>query len=333
MSLLSTKDYKMLNRFLALRENDTKELMLKYLNKYYKQIYSTPYYIMAEGDIPVVLLAHLDTVDEKRTKYEMIYDPKKEIIASLYSLGFDDKAGLVAILKILEAGYRPSIVCCTGEEMGCIGAEQLVLDYPTCPFKHCPKYLIQLDRRGLTDCVFYDCDNYDFIKYIESFGYFKEAFGSFTDICTIAPKWGMSAVNLSIGYYNEHTRDEYLDVRGWLKSIQQTQVILDDIKDAPFFKYEERVKDLSYTSAFGPYDYFDQDAIDICDFCGAITPVQELFDVVKANGEIMTSCVHCLSGKYDFCNECNSFYEPIDDHTKRCYWCEQEVKGGFKRVY
>lgn len=331
--LLSNKDYKMLNRFLSLRESDTKKLMLKYLKLYYKQVYDTPYYLMAEGDIPVVLLAHLDTVDEKRTKYEMVYDPKKEIIASLYSLGFDDKAGLVAILKILEAGYRPSIVCCVGEEIGCVGSGQLITEYPTCPFKHQPKYLIQLDRRGLTDCVFYDCDNDDFVKYIESFDYFKEAFGSFTDISVIAPKWGMAAVNLSIGYYNEHTRDEYLDVRGWLKTIEQTKIILDDIANAPFFKYEKRIQDFGYSSLLNGYDYFDKDTFDICDFCGAMEPVQELFDVVKANGEIMTSCIHCLSGKYDFCPECNSFYEPIDDHTQRCYWCDQEAKGVFKRVY
>ena len=331
--LLSNKDYKMLNRFLSLRESDTKKLMLKYLKSYYKQVYDTPYCVMAEGDIPVVLLAHLDTVDEKRTKYEMVYDPKKEIIASLYSLGFDDKAGLVAILKILEAGYRPSIVCCTGEEIGCVGAGQLIAEHPICPFKHQPKYLIQLDRRGLTDCVFYDCDNDEFVKYIESFGYFKEAFGSFTDISVIAPKWGVAAVNLSIGYYNEHTRDEYLDVRGWLKTIEQTKVILDDIANAPFFKYEERIQSFGYFSLLNGYDYFDKDTFDICDFCGTMESVQELFDVVKANGEIMTSCIHCLSGKYDFCPECNSFYEPIDDHTQRCYWCDQEAKGLFKRVY
>lgn len=331
--LLTNKDYKMLSRFLTLREQETKELMYKYLKRYYKKVINTPSYLMAEGDIPVVLLAHLDTVDEKRTKYEMIYDPKKEIIASLYSLGFDDKAGLVAILKILEAGYRPSVVCCTGEEIGCVGAEQLVRDYPDCPFAEKPKYLIQLDRRGLTDCVFYDCDNTDFIKYIESFGYFKEAFGSFTDICTIAPSWGMSAVNLSIGYYNEHSRDEYLDVRGWLTSIEQTQIILDDAQKAPFFKYEEKYVDRKYSSVLGAYDYFDQDAIDVCDICGAIKPVQEMFEVVKANGEIICSCVHCLNGKYDFCQECNCFYEPIDDHTKRCYWCEQEARGAFRGVY
>ena len=74
------------------------------------------------------------------------------------------------------------------------------------------KAIFQLDRRGSDECVFYDCDNPDFIKYVESFG-FKEAYGSFSDISIIAPAWGVAAANLSVGYYLEHSNAEYLKCR------------------------------------------------------------------------------------------------------------------------
>ena len=46
------------------------------------------------------------------------------------------------------------------------------------------KYIIQLDRRGTSDCVFYNCANEAFIEYVEKFG-FIENFGSFSDISEI----------------------------------------------------------------------------------------------------------------------------------------------------
>ena len=33
------------------------------------------------------------------------------------------------------------------------------------------KYIIELDRRGSDDCVFYQCDNHEFDAYVEKFGF------------------------------------------------------------------------------------------------------------------------------------------------------------------
>ena len=72
---------------------------------------------------------------------------------------------------------------------------------------------MEIDRRGHNDAVFYDCDNPDFVEFIESTGYFEENYGTFSDISIIAPKAGISAVNLSAGYNKEHTTNEYVVMR------------------------------------------------------------------------------------------------------------------------
>ena len=103
------------------------------------------------------------------------------------------------------------------------------------------KAIFQLDRRGSDDCVFYDCDNPDFTKYVESFG-FKETYGSFSDISIIAPAWGVAAANLSVGYYLEHSNTEYLKCRELEKTIERVKKILDNAENMLSYTYIEALK-------------------------------------------------------------------------------------------
>ena len=103
------------------------------------------------------------------------------------------------------------------------------------------KAIFQLDRRGSDDCVFYDCDNPDFTKYVESFG-FKKAYGSFSDISVIAPAWGVAAANLSVGYYLEHSNAEYLKGRELEKTIERVKKILDNAENMLSYTYIEALK-------------------------------------------------------------------------------------------
>ena len=93
-----------------------------------------------------------------------------------------------------------------------------------------------MDRQGYNDCVFYDCDNPDFVTYIENFG-FKFDLGSFTDISFICPDWKIAGVNLSIGYYREHSLAEILFVQDLYDTISKVELMLLDRQEAPSFKY------------------------------------------------------------------------------------------------
>ena len=149
-------------------------------------------------------------------------------------IGADDRAGVFAIVEILKRGLRPTIILTTDEEIGGVGASKLVEDIPEAPCKL--NFLIELDRRGSEDCVFYDCDNPFFEDYIEDFGFITN-WGSFSDISYIAPKWGMAAVNLSIGYEHEHSKSEILNVSWMFNTIYKVCNILENVHEEDVFEY------------------------------------------------------------------------------------------------
>lgn len=199
-------------------------MLLQYLKKNnYNPIYEENY-IIAKGDIPICLIAHMDTVFKAPPQVsDFLYDPIKNILWSPEGSGFDDRAGIYIILQMIEKGYKPHIIFTNLEEIGGIGAQELVKRFPHCPFKcNC---LIELDRANKNDMVFYDCDNYDFIKYIGKFG-FHEEYGSFTDISFIMEKWGIAGVNLSVGYMDQHTTKERLNVQWTDLTIRKLEKIL-----------------------------------------------------------------------------------------------------------
>ena len=217
MERLNRNEFKLFESLASLTQNSMRRALYSYLKKRYKNVIVAPEYLYAVGEIPIALVAHMDTVFSSPPK-DIYYDERKGVCWSPDGLGADDRAGIFAILTILKHGYRPSIIFTTDEEIGAVGASQLVEDIKT-PESEL-KYIIQLDRRGTNDCVFYNCDNRDFVEYIEKFG-FIETFGSFSDISVICPTWGIAGVNLSIGYENEHTTNEILRVGAMLNTIKK----------------------------------------------------------------------------------------------------------------
>lgn len=205
------------------------------LNNRYDNVISTSDYIIAEGDIPVALVAHLDTVFNLKP-IEFFYDAAKRVMWCPSGAGFDDRAGVAIILQILRDGYRPHIIFTAEEEIGGIGASKLADNYKNCPFKKC-NMLIELDRQGHNEAVYYKCDNERFEKYITNFG-FDTDIGSFSDISVIAPQWGIAAVNLSVGYVDEHSPVERLYLNWLENTIEKVENILKDNRQkSRFFKY------------------------------------------------------------------------------------------------
>ena len=293
------------------REQSILSVMSSFLKTKYTNVERTPAYVLAEGNIPVALVAHADTVFKNPPK-TFFYDQECMVIWSPEGMGADDRAGIYAIMEIIKhSNLRPHVIITTGEESGCIGASKLVGHYK---FPYELKCLIQLDRRGSNDCVFYDCDNEQFEKFVESFGFVTD-WGSLSDISILAPAWGVAAANLSVGYYNEHTRDEYLQVNEWYRSIQETIRILEDAERVHKFEYIEDVYDYSWLSSFGK--------IDFCESCGK--PSNDIYEVVMPDGDILGFCLNCIADNdLQYCPDCQSFFVPSRPGQTKCYWCERE---------
>lgn len=203
-----------------------------YLRKKYQKVISKDKYIFAEGEVPICLIAHLDTVFSQ-PPYHIYEDTVQKVMWSPDGLGADDRAGVAAIITLIELDLRPSIIFTMEEETTAAGANAIVADFPQPPINF--KCLIELDRQGYNDCVFYSCDNREFIDYICGFD-FVEEYGTFTDISIIAPIWGIAAVNLSIGYLEEHSRTERLLLNSAARTIAKVEAILKD-ELMPYFEY------------------------------------------------------------------------------------------------
>ena len=216
-------------------------VLVKFLHKKgYKKIFRQAKYIFAEGDLPIAVVAHMDTVFSYVPEIDdFFYDAEKHMLWAPYGSGFDDRAGIYSIIQMIEMGYRPHVIFTDGEEKGGIGAHALVSDHPTCPFKDC-KMIIQLDRANEKDAVFYNCDNDEFTTFIESYG-FDFDMGTFSDISVLCPAWKIAGVNLSIGYLDEHSYIERLMCNWCDKTIDKVVNIINDIDEVPYFEYVEMV--------------------------------------------------------------------------------------------
>ena len=160
-------------------------------------------FLYASGEVPVMLIAHMDTVHRQLAEH-ICYTEDGRIMMSPEGIGGDDRAGIYMILRILQEA-RCHVLFCEDEETGGQGARKFTRS-SICPEVN---YLIELDRHGGNDAVFYGCNNREFIKYICGFG-FHESHGSFSDISVVAPHLDLAAVNISAGYYNEHRQHEYV---------------------------------------------------------------------------------------------------------------------------
>ena len=208
-------------------------------------------FIYAEGNIPVMVVAHLDTVHKTQTKF--ICKANNGVWMSPNGIGGDDRCGVELILSILDAGRRPHVLFTHDEEIGGLGAETFVKEGITPEIN----YIVEFDRMGDNDAVFYDCDNADFVDFVEKFG-FKENFGSFSDISVIAPKLMVAAVNLSSGYHNAHTNYEYISIPE-MNSIFEKSLKLIDTHETKFIYIESLYTKWSFTkdagTAYGGWYY------------------------------------------------------------------------------
>lgn len=326
MKKLSARDRDILELLVSSNQNKTKAIISHYVKRHYKNIIDTPQYIIAIGDIPIALVAHMDTVFEKNmlldTNKDMFYDEQRNVAFCPDGAGFDDKAGIFAILKIISAGLRPHLIFTTDEEVGGKGAME-VAELP-CPFKEL-KYIIELDRRGSNDCVFYDCDNQSFIDYVETFG-FEWNFGSYSDICEFCPSWEVAGVNLSIGYQDEHSVSEILHVGQMYATIAKVKQMLSNVTSAPFFKYipaKNTWNTLDYTNWYKIGEgIYSRSSIDKCAHCGKYHMEEELIPAVMLDGSTGFYCFNCLEF-ISWCGECDSAYQTPKNDDGICNKCKQ----------
>lgn len=201
-------------------QKEVKSYMTEYLASREYKVENQTGFLYAKGDVPVLLVAHMDTVHTLKPSEIKEVNGK---ISSPQGIGGDDRCGIFIIMNILK-NLKCSVVLCEDEEVGGVGAKIFAksdfinqLDV---------NYIIEFDRKNANDAVFYSCDNKDFTEFVTDTTGFKVAYGSFSDISIIAPAAKIAAVNLSCGYYNAHTTDEYVMYDEMMDVVQAAEVLI-----------------------------------------------------------------------------------------------------------
>ena len=187
----------------------------------------------------------MDTLP-RSANFELEYN-RNVIRAKNSILGADDRAGVFAILEIIRYCRKqkiplPSIILTNYEETGCVGVKkfcesnEFVADGV--------RLFIEMDRKGYNDyvCYRFDCPT-EVEDYVESFGFISSN-GSCSDVGELSSYTKIPHVNLSIGYYAQHTINErlhidemYLTIQRVISMIKNPIEDLYPVKEKPVYNY------------------------------------------------------------------------------------------------
>lgn len=222
-------NYKLLQKlYLVNHPSKMEHEMLSLILNYCYKIPKLTFYIDHYGNLFITknttnpeyypcVIAHMDQVHDIARQKELVL--KNRIVSSQYvstklacGLGADDANGILVAIQLLEAVQNLKVVFTVEEEIGGIGASEAVTNLP---FFENVSFFIQADRRGSSDLITFtngiESASSEFVNDISDIMekyYYSEGTGTFTDVGVFAEECKISGVNVSCGYYNEHTTKE-----------------------------------------------------------------------------------------------------------------------------
>lgn len=221
---------------------EVKAYMKEYLTENGYEVIDEDGFLYARGTDPVLLVAHMDTVHKEMCN---VINISEGIISSPQGIGGDDRCGVFIIMNIVK-DKKCSVLLCEDEEIGTVGSKKFANatyketgeDGKEVELKYVENlgvnFMIDFDRKGHDDAVFYSCDNKDFEKFVKENTGFKYAWGSFTDISVLMPASKIAGVNLSCGYYNPHQVSEYVVYSEMMNTIEAGKKLIAAECEKPF---------------------------------------------------------------------------------------------------
>lgn len=221
-----------------------------------KDSYGNLYAWKGKSETYPCIVAHLDQVQRNHPRDFRAIETRDIIFGfsakehSFCGLGADDKNGILIALETLKKYDSMKAVFFKEEETGCHGSSHAEIKF----FEDC-RYVIQCDRRGNSDLITnIGCSDLCSEKFIqdidpEKWGY-KEETGMMTDVEALKERGlNVSAVNISVAYYQPHTDNEVTVKRDLEKCWKFVQHIIEDCTDT----YPHEVGDNGYSCGY--YDW------------------------------------------------------------------------------
>jgi hypothetical protein len=194
-------------------------------------------YYLVIGEKPTTMFTcHLDTACKKQEKVyhrqnsQYIYTNGKTI------LGADDKAGMVVLLYMINNSVPGLYYFFIGEEVGCIGSGKVAGKWDKNKFSKTITKVVSFDRRGTDSIITHQyfgrsCSD-DFAnelsKRLNDTKLVKmkpDDTGVMTDSAKFMDDV-YECTNISVGYYKEHTTNEYQDIE-FLQKLCRAVILID----------------------------------------------------------------------------------------------------------
>ena len=302
-----------------------------------KDTYGNIYITKGKADTYPCVVSHMDTVAPIVDRYsvhrdgDILFafnrDTKKQT-----DIGGDDKVGVFVCLQALKDFDNIKVVFYSNEEIGHLGSRYSIKNHKD--FYTDVNFVLQCDRKNDNDFIYHSgghriCSE-EFLSsckpYTDALG-FKPAIGISTDVDTlVAGGIGVSAVNISSGYYNPHTNNSSVSVRDVARTYTLVFDILTNLGDQKFeYTYEPVVyKGGTYSSSAEAKQH------------------ENKFLSVKPQGTNFTLwipdydythmyanklCKHCNTGMLlnistgeMSCFKCNAIATDLDDHRGHTIW-------------
>lgn len=214
----------------------------------------------------VMLSSHMDTVKGVQADRFLI-EKDGVITSSKGALGADDRGGIAIILQVLKNIDKLmfegtiKVAFSREEEIGCVGSSKIDSDW----YSNVDLAII-VDRRGnrdiVTGCMQAFCSNavgqfFEHVSQLQDMDW-KAVEGGISDALTFSEN-GINSVNLSAGYYNEHTSNEYAvlsEMEDTTKLVLQAFAVINDFYHTFGEVPTENDWVKSYNTKYGSYDKY-----------------------------------------------------------------------------
>lgn len=174
-------------------------------------------YIKVIGSSNISFMAHHDTVHHTGGIQKVYVKDDIAYVEDSNCLGADCTTGVWLILEMIKAKVPGVYVIHAAEEIGCKGSQYLVQEYDD--WLHPVDIAISFDRFGKESIITHQCN----IRTASD--KFAEELNNLLDLDMMADTGGVytdsneyaeivsECTNLSVGYYNQHTKQETQDLR------------------------------------------------------------------------------------------------------------------------
>ena len=171
----------------------------------------------------IIFMAHHDTVHRTDGRQKVFYDPTSDsaFVDHDECLGADCTTGVFLVLEMIRYKVPGLYIIHTGEECGGIGSSNIVEGKPK--WLNDVEACISFDRYGTNSIITHQmgqrtCSESfaDDLESILKMGLISDSSGVYTDsyeYCGVVSE----CTNISVGYYNQHTKTEYQDMEFVMK--------------------------------------------------------------------------------------------------------------------